>query len=200
MALKIPKLESLPIKIQIGILAGLVLVLAVVSYLFYFRSAMETRNRLQVEVRQLEVTVAQGRAIESQLSKFEAEIKQLDQRLTVLRAILPDQKETPEVLRNVQQMAASSNLKIMKFQPLPVAPRSFYSDWPIQIEVEGYYDALGLFFEKISRFTRIINVDNITIKGINGSTDPTRTLQAVCTATTFVFREQLVASATDGGR
>ncbi len=196
MAFKIPKLESLPFKIQICVLAGLVLVLTVVSYVFYFRSAMDTRNRLQAEVKQLEISTAQGRAVESQLSRFEAELKQLDQRLTVLRAILPDQKETPEVLRNVQQMAAASNLKIMKFQPLPVAPRTFYSDWPIQIEVQGYYNALGLFFEKISQFTRIINVDNITIKGIDGSTDPTRTLQAVCTATTFVFREQLVVPAT----
>lgn len=198
MAFKLPKLESLPIRIQVGILAALAAVLIVVSYLFYFRGAMETRDALQAEVKQLEVSTAQGRAIESQLSRFNSELKQLDERLAVLRAILPDQKETPAVLRSVQQMAASSNLKITKFQPQPVANRTFYSDWPIQIEVQGYYDALGLFFEKISQATRIINVNDISIKGIDGSTDPTRTLQAVCTATTFVFREDLVAPATTG--
>ena len=195
MVFKVPKLESLPFRIQIGMLAGLVVVLTVTAYFLYFQSAMDSRNLLQEEIKKLEVSTAQGRAIESQLARFEAEIKQLDQRLEVLRAILPDQKETPTVLRSVQQMAAASSLKIMKFQPMPVAPRTFYNDWPIQIEVQGYYDALGLFFEKISQATRIINVDNISIKGIDGSTDPTKTLQAVCTATTFVFREDLVAPA-----
>ncbi len=195
MVFKVPKLESLPFRIQIGILAGLVVALTAASYFLYFRSAMDSRNLLQDEIRKLEISTAQGRAIETQLARFEAEIKQLDQRLEVLRAILPDQKETPTVLRSVQQMAAGSNLKIMKFQPMPVAPRTFYNDWPILIEVQGYYDALGLFFEKISQATRIINVDNISIKGIDGSTDPAKTLQAVCTATTFVFREDLVAPA-----
>jgi len=198
MALKIPKLESLPFRIQVALLATLVAGLIVASYFCYFRSAMQTRDALQAEVKKLEVSTAQGRAIESQLARFNEELKQLDERLAVLRAILPDQKETPAVLRSVQQMAASSNLKITKFQPQPVAPRTFYSDWPIRIEVEGYYDALGLFFEKISQATRIINVEDISIKGIEGSIDPQRTLQAVCTATTFVFREEVVASTTTG--
>jgi type IV pilus assembly protein PilO len=193
MALKIPKLEEMSFNVQLAILGCMVVLLAAVSYFFYFRSALEQRKALQTEVSQLEASLAQSTAIATQLGKFEKELSQLQERLEVLRAILPDQKETPEVLRGVQKMAASSNLKIVKFQPQPVLPRNFYSDWPIQIEVQGYYDALGLFFEKISEATRIINIENITIKGVEGSTDPTRTLQAVCTATTFVFREETAA-------
>ena len=68
-------------------------------------------------------------------------------------------------------------------------PKAFYSDWPILMQVEGSYNALGHFFEKVSAATRIINVPNISIKGIDGSTDFNRTLTATCTATTFVFRE-----------
>jgi len=94
------------------------------------------------------------------------------------------------VLRSIQQMAAASNLKIIKFNPQPVAPREFYSDWPINMEVEGSFNALGLFFEKIGKFDRIINVDNISIKGIDGSTDSNNTVLSDCTATTFVFREE----------
>jgi Tfp pilus assembly protein PilO len=53
---------------------------------------------------------------------------------------------------------------------------------------------LGLFFEKISQFTRIINADNISIKAVDGSTDPARTVTATCTATTFVFKEDEVTT------
>jgi Tfp pilus assembly protein PilO len=94
----------------------------------------------------------------------------------------------------VQQMAASSNLKILKFTPQPVIPRAFYSDWPIQIEVEGNYDGLGMFFEKVSQATRIIDVGTISIKGAEQYSDSGRTLSATCTATTFVFREDQPAA------
>ena len=52
------------------------------------------------------------------------------------------------------------------------------------------YNNLGLFFEKIARFRRIINVDNIQIQGLPSATDPSRTISATCTATTFVFVEE----------
>jgi type IV pilus assembly protein PilO len=157
---------------------------------------LDKRAALRAEVSELESSVAQGRAIESRLGRFKKELAQLEERLAVLRGILPAQKETPMVLRSVQQMAASNSLKIYKFTPQPLIPRAFYVDWPIVIEVQGNYDGLGRFFEKIGQATRIINVGNISIKGIDNSTDSMRTLDAICTATTFVFREDRVA--TDG--
>jgi type IV pilus assembly protein PilO len=196
MQFKIPRFESQPRLVQIGIIAAVIAALGVAFYVFYFRGALETRDALKAEVDKLEISIAQGTAVARQAKRFEEELKGLQARLEELRSILPNQKETPEVLRSVQQMAASSNLKIIKFQPQPVLPRTFYSDWPIQLEVQGYYDALGLFFEKIGQATRIINVENIAVKGIEGSTDPTRTLNAVCTATTFVFKEDAVTPAT----
>jgi type IV pilus assembly protein PilO len=190
MALKIPKLEDLPLQVQMYVLAGLVVALLAASYVFHFRAAWENQTALAAEVAQLETSTAQAKAVEIQLARFDQELKKLDERLTVLRAILPSQKETPEVLRSVQEMASSSNLKIVKFQPQAVVSKTFYNDWPIQIEVRGYYDALGIFFERISQATRILNVENIAIKGLDGSTDTMKTLQAVCTATTFVYREE----------
>ena len=93
------------------------------------------------------------------------------------------------MVRNVQSMAVSSNLMIDKFTPKPEIMRDFYSDWPIEIEVEGNYNGLGMFFEKIGRATRLIDVGTISINNISGSTDPQLTLKASCTATTFVYKE-----------
>ncbi len=190
MSLKDFKLENLPRSAQLMIFAGLVIALMAVFYFLYLSDWIKERDALQSEVQQLQSAVAQSAAVESQLSRFKKDLAQLEARLAVLRAILPAEKETPVVLRSVQEMASSSNLKISKFTPQPVVPRAFYSDWPIQMQVEGSYDALGRFFEKVSDATRIINVGNISVKGIEGSTDFNRTLTATCTATTFVFREE----------
>jgi type IV pilus assembly protein PilO len=166
-----------------------VLGLALAFYFYFLKGLVKEHGRLQKEIGKLEQAVAQGTAIESRLRTFKRELEDLEQRLAVLQSILPAQKETPTVLRSVQEMAASSNLKINKFTPQPVVPRVFYSDWPIQIEVEGNYNGLGLFFEKVSQATRIIDVRSISIEGIEEPPDTSRTLSARCTATTYVYRE-----------
>ena len=184
------RFENLPRPAQIAAFAGIVGCLAFVFYLYYLKDQSIKRDAIQAEVARLEQSEAQGAAIESQLRRFKQELAQLEERLAVLQSILPSEKETPAVLRSVQKMAASSSLKINKFVPKPVVPRAFYSDWPIQVEVEGNYDGLGLFFEKVSQATRIIDVGDISISGMEKSPDDARTtLTASCTATTFVFRE-----------
>jgi Tfp pilus assembly protein PilO len=174
----------------------IVLCLAVAFYFYYLKDIVKERDNIQADIARLEVSVAQATAIEGRLKRFREELKQLEERLAVLQAILPAEKETPTVLRSVQQMASSSNLKIQKFTPQPVVPRVFYSDWPIQIDIEGNFDGLGAFFEKISHATRIINVDSISVTGFEKEQDmnPSHTLKASCTATTFVFREDQAPS------
>jgi Tfp pilus assembly protein PilO len=183
------KLDELPRRAQFAIVAALAIGLVAVAYAFYFRDLLETRSALQTEIAQLQATVAQTGAVQRQLSQFKRDLAELDVRLNELRRILPSQKETPDVLRAVQQMAAASNLKIVRFEPKPIAPHTFYLDWPISMEVEGSYNALGTFFEKVGQYTRVVNVDNISVKNVEGSTDPSRTLHSNYTATTFVYRE-----------
>jgi len=203
MAISDYRFDNLPRSVQIAIFTVIIICLAFVFYLYYLKDEIKKTDSIQKEIAKLEKVVAQGTAIESQLNKFKQELVQLEDRLAVLQSILPAQKETPTVLRSVQQMAASSNLKIVKFTPQPVVPREFYSDWPIQIEVEGNYDGLGTFFEKVSQATRIIDVDSITINGAaDQSAEKGRTLTANCTATTFVFREDQIinSDAKDQGK
>jgi type IV pilus assembly protein PilO len=195
MALSDFRIQNLSRKTQIIVFSVLVLALAGLFYMSYLKHSIETRNALRVEVRQLEARVAQAQAIESRLDRFKKEVAEIEQRLEMMKSILPSQKETPQVLRSVQEMAVSNNLKILKFTPQSVVPKDFYVDWPIEIQVEGNYNGLGRFFERISQSTRLIDVNKINIKGIDKSVDPAKTLTAVCTATTFVFREDQPANA-----
>ena len=198
MNLKEFRFDSLPRTTQVIVFSFFVLCLAFAFYWYFLKGLLKERSRLRTEISKLELSVAQGTAIEGRLHQFKQELAQLEQRLAVLQSILPAEKETPAVLRSVQRMAASSNLKINKLTPQAVVPRGFYSDWPIQIEVEGNYDGLGLFFEKVSQATRIIDVGTITIRSIDDPPDASKTLSASCTATTYVFNdEQAEAANTD---
>ena len=189
MDLKDFRLDNLPRPIQHAILAGIIVCIAILFYMYCIKGLIKDCNALDRDIATLEKSVSEATAIKSQHADFQKELEDLAQRLAVLRSILPAEKETPTVVRNVQSMAVSSNLMIDKFTPKPEIMRDFYSDWPIEIEVEGNYNGLGMFFEKIGRATRLIDVGTISINNISGSTDPQLTLKASCTATTFVYKE-----------
>ena len=160
--------------------------------LFYqfFQPVQEDIKRTNQEITKLTAEVEKGQAAERRLAEFDKEIKRNTEKLALLRSILPEEKETPEIVRKIQELAATSDLRIKKFTPQPAVGHGFYSDWPINIELDGSYDNLGKFFDRVSKFTRIINVENLNIKGIPESDSADRTLSATCTTTTFVFQEE----------
>jgi type IV pilus assembly protein PilO len=193
MALKDSKLANLPFRTQVLMIAVVLLGLGYVFYLYFVSPKREEVKVLDGRITALLNEVQKGQIVEARLPQFKQEIARQRERLENLRHILPEEKETAEIIRKVQQMAIESNLRIKSFTPHQTVQRDFYEDWPILIAVEGSYDNLGIFFEKISRFTRIINVENIAVKAMDPPTS-NRTLAATCTATTFVFLENKAKS------
>jgi len=193
-------LKNMSRLIQVGIAAAVVLCMTGVFYMYVLQDLIEQSKAQKNKIASLTTAVAKGTAVESQVKRFEMELATLEERLVVLQSILPEEKETAELLRNIQQMAMKSNLKINQFEPRSMEARDFYSNWPIEIEVEGNYHGLGLFFEKISQYPRIIDIGKLAIRNIDHQTDPNRTLVASCTAVTYVFNpEQAVKSANSVG-
>jgi type IV pilus assembly protein PilO len=190
MDLKEISFKNLPRPVQHAVIAVFIVCMAGLFYVYVLKDRVQACDSLRGEIVRLETSVAKMKAVESQLELFKKQLAELEETLNTLRSRLPSQKETPAVLSSVQHMAVSSNLKILKFTPKPVVNREFYSDWPIYIEIQGNYNGLGTFFEKIGRATRLINVGTISIHDIAGSKNPKLTLKANCTATTFVYREQ----------
>ncbi|MCI0407161.1 MAG: type 4a pilus biogenesis protein PilO, partial [Acidobacteria bacterium] len=61
----------------------------------------------------------------------------------------------------------------------------------INMEVTGDYHDLGVFFDRISKYSRIINVDNVQIGTNSGGKG---TIHSTFTATTFVYDDKLAKS------
>jgi Tfp pilus assembly protein PilO len=66
--------------------------------------------------------------------------------------------------------------------------REFFSEWPISVNVEGTYHNLALFFDRISRFSRIINIEDLEISSLQTSKG-NHTISSTFTAKTFVYKE-----------
>jgi type IV pilus assembly protein PilO len=189
MAIKDLRFNNLPRPAQYVIFIALIGCLAFAYYKYCLKDRIAELDVIQAEVLKLQKTVEQKRAVELRYAQFKLEVAKSEEQLAIRQKMLPTEKETPAILRSVQQMAKSSDLRIDKFVPQPTVPRPYYSDWPIQLEVQGNYNGLGSFFEKISRASRIVNVGSLSIKGTEKQSDSTQTLAASCTATTFVYND-----------
>ncbi len=57
------------------------------------------------------------------------------------------------------------------------------------LELDGTYHNLALFFDRVGKFTRIVNISGLDVKG-KERPEANSTITATCTATTFVLLEK----------
>ena len=186
-------LTKLPWYAQIG--AFVVLGLGGVGAFYYYyempaHAAMATR---QMELDGLNRNIAIGQATARKLPEFRAQIDDLENRLNSLRAVLPDEKDAADLLRRMQTVAAQSNLTIKSFTPKAIVTKQLHAEWPIGLELDGTYHNLALFFDRVGKFTRIINISGLEVKG-KDKPEPNSTITATCTATTFVLLDRPAAT------
>jgi Tfp pilus assembly protein PilO len=112
----------------------------------------------------------------------------MKQTLAELETIIPQKEEISDILRKIQQLAWDSRLNIEKFIPKADVDKEFYYEKPISIEITGNYHNLAIFYDRLSNFSRLYNIEEFTIKSLRAQTD-TSTISALSTATTYIFKE-----------
>jgi len=182
------KLDKLPWYGQMGLFAvvGLGLIGA-----FYYLHVLPTQAAMvgrQEKLAALRVDIAKGSATANQLNQFRQQVAELEGRLESLKAVLPEQKDVADLLRRIQTLATQSNLAIRGFKPALSVTKQLHAEWPIALQLDGTYHNLAMFFDRVSKFSRIINVSGIVIR-IKEKQEPNSTITVDCVATTFVLLE-----------
>jgi type IV pilus assembly protein PilO len=140
------------------------------------------------QLAELQTKIQEGRAAKQQLPRFREELRQLRMELDKLLRILPARRNTPDLLRSIRSLTEQGDFSLRRFTPGQLSDREFFSEWPIGVSVEGGYHNLALFFDKISRFSRIINIEDLNIAALPAPRG-THTLAANFIAKTFVYKE-----------
>jgi type IV pilus assembly protein PilO len=182
-------IAKLPTAKKVLILFVLVfLIVGAYVYLAYVPQRDEIR-RLSQQRNQLVKELNESRAVVRNLARFKKEVSQLQEQLDLAIAQLPNRREIPELLKNISTVGKASNLEFLRFRPAPERPKQFYAEVPLELVFLGTYHEAGIFFDRISKLPRIINVENFKmIPGKELSVE--RILQTQCVATTFRFLDQ----------
>jgi type IV pilus assembly protein PilO len=167
--------------------------------LFYYYYEMPTRADMvarQTQLVSLRADISKGLTTAKKLPEFRAQVTDLEARLANLKAILPEEKDAADLLNRMQAVATQSNMTIKGFKPAPTVTKQLHAEWPITLELEGTYHNLASFFDRVGKFTRIVNISGLDVKG-KDKADGNNTISATCVATTFVLLEK---PSTSGGR
>src|SRR5438552_7489821 len=182
-------LTKLPWYAQVGAFVALAGAGVGVFFYYYEMPARADMASRETQLTALRGDINQGLNTAKQPPEFQAQVGDLEGRLANLKQILPEEKDAADLLNRMQTVAAQSNMTIKGFKPNPTVMKQLHAEWPITLELEGTYHNLAIFFDRVGKFTRIVNISGLDVKGREKS-EANNTIIATCTATTFVLLEK----------
>ncbi len=170
----------------IGVFVAVVLYLAAYYQLPNFSEMKQTLENKKNELDQLNQKITQGRAAERRLPQLREEVRRTELDLQRLLQILPTARNAEELIKKIQALAGQGEFFLKKWTPKEYVNKDFYAEWPIDLQIDGTYHNLALFFEKVARFSRIINIEDLVMTGYPDAAGG-RTLGANFTMKTFIY-------------
>ncbi len=189
MALSIEPIFKLPTQKKVLILVGILCLIAGLYLYLFFMPWQDTMNVAQGELGKLTKELNESKAITRDLQKFKQEVERLNGELKSALTQLPNEKEIPEILKSISSLGKESNLEFTLFRPKPEVPQQFYAQVPIELTALGNYHNIGMFFDKVSKLPRIINVVDFNMARVKGKTENEVLVKTSCMINTYRFIE-----------
>ncbi|MBW1696534.1 MAG: type 4a pilus biogenesis protein PilO [Deltaproteobacteria bacterium] len=165
----------------VGAFALLIGGFAYFSFLPKLAQIDQLKNDIEAKERQLMIATRKA----SQLRRYREMKKKAEADFRIAKKALPDRKEIPSLLTGISRAGKDAGLEFLLFQPKAEIKKDFYAEIPVSIKVSGSYHNIAIFFDKVSRLFRVVNIRDITMTSKNGTSD----LDTSCTAITYRFIE-----------
>jgi type IV pilus assembly protein PilO len=158
---------------------------------FLMMPLWEQKGKYEDTLRKLQSDLQQKQHIAANRPKLEAEIKALEQQLDEALVRLPEEKDIPRLLTQVNTLGQQSGLEFLLFRPGAPVKKGFYAEVPIDMRVEGQYHSLGGFLDRVSKLERIVTVSDVKIVPLSTQQQRgDRSIVADLKATTYTFLEK----------
>jgi type IV pilus assembly protein PilO len=162
MSLKDPKTQ----KIVFGVIA-----LVAAGYVYFGTSFLPFSYparkakiaQLETEHERLAAEVEKARKVVGDLARLEAEYERLHDQWLAAQELLPEEKEMPELLRQVTMAGSRAGVEFALFEPKANVTKEFHVEHPIAVTVRGNYHQVGSFIGRLSNLDRIVNVSDIAL-------------------------------------
>jgi type IV pilus assembly protein PilO len=186
------RIAALQLTVKLGIIVGLVAVLAG-GYWYFFYSDMQDeqahleqdRTRLEKEKKDYERRKAEYLAFRNEVNAL------LDEQKELLR-VLPKAADIEQFIENVSAQIELAGLTKVESVREPAQPVDMYVKIPIKMSLSGSYHQINHFFKQVGDLKRIVNIEDLSLDPVTlgVSPDQPNLLKANFTATTFMFTDK----------
>lgn len=210
------KLTTIPWYLQLLLLAVLAGLLVVGVETLYFRDMSAQIDDQKAQLETLNKDLDKLKDVEKRHREFKAANAKLEQQLAGLRSVLPLDRDTDVLVRQFQEIASRSNVRLLRLLAKAVTKREtsagqdaagkkgeaqaqLYSEISFTLELSGSYVGMGMFFDRIAHLPRIVNISDLQLATaanpgkVHLKTAPPKgladTIVASCTATTYFTGE-----------
>lgn len=179
--------EDIPMNRRLLIFVGTLLVLGGLFMWFVYIPNTGKVSRIETEIAGLEQGIKRAFSKAKNLQTYKTEQIQLDAQFRKVLKLLPNEREIPRFLRSITHLERDSNIEFLLFIPKEERTRGFFIEIPVSMEIKGNYHDIALFFDKVGRMDRIVNISDISMRPIS---EYSTRLITRCEAVTFRFREK----------
>jgi type IV pilus assembly protein PilO len=179
-------------KKQLHLLCGVAGVAIVALYVYFLMMPLwEQKGTFEDKLRKVQADLQQKQQIAANRPKLEAEIKALEKQLDEALIRLPEEKDIPRLLTQINTLGQQNGLEFQLFRPGTPVKKGFYAEVPIDMRVEGQFHTLGGFLDRVSKLERIVTVSDIKISPLSAQAQRNdRSIAADLRATTYTFLEK----------
>lgn len=170
MMMKLPALAALKtvsLRQKITVLAIVLAAIGVVFYYYVESPEQETIARLSGEIAKLDQEIHTNKAKTKSLEELKRVNAELQQQLVKNQEQLPPEDEAATLLKQISDLGIriGLNFKLWKPGARNEDPSKLFVRMPVDVEMSGGYHTLALFFDRIGKLPRIINVSKIKMGG-----------------------------------
>ena len=180
------KIENLS-KIQRILIFSSVFVLIIAGFIFFlYKPKYAEIKKLKKELGKLEKKLVVAKKNAADLEKFQKKMAEAEVQFRAAMKALPEKEEIPSLLTSISRSGQDAGLEFLLFEPKGEVRKEFYAEIPVAMKVVGGYHDMAVFFDKVARLSRIVNIKNISMAPrVKDSLE----LNTTCTAVTYKFVE-----------
>ena len=180
------KIEKLSKIQRILIFAGVFIAIIAIFVFVLYKPKLEEIGKLSKQLKSLEKKLVVAKKNAADLKKFQKKMEEAEVQFKTAMKALPEKEEIPSLLTSISRSGQDAGLEFLLFEPKADVRKEFYAEIPVAMNVKGGFHDLALFFDKVARLSRIVNIRNISMTPAGPDT---LDLNTSCTAVTYKFVE-----------
>ena len=158
---------SLPMSVKLVLLGALSLVLIVLGYFLLWSPEIDELEQAKAKEQDLRQTFLTKKAQAVKVEAYKQQMIDIEKTFGALLKQLPDKSQMDGLLTDINQAGLGRGLEFELFKPGQEVVADFYAEMPIQIKIKGNYHDIGAFATDISKLSRIVTLNDISIAPLN---------------------------------